>query len=423
MRSQLTWTTLTELVVMASGILLLKLAADFLGPQGFGEYTVSRRAVNLLYLPLVMGLGIAAPRYISIARAGAMPGYSARSFTFATLTAGLAPALAAIFLLNLAPGAASEMLFGSTSLKHLVSPATLALAGLAMHSLVYAVLRGRGQMMLANALQLINNGLVPVTVFLITTHSAAAVLAATGATWIVISTVALIGVIATNRVRESGTVRVKEHLRTLLRFGLPRVPGEFALIGLFAIPSLIALREQGIVQAGHFSAGMSVLTTIASGFAPIGLVVLPRASAQVATGNLAGMRQLVLKIAGGGVALAAVAVLIGEVLIPYFVRWYFGSAFESAIPVIRICLLGAVPYSLYVLLRNFLDALDVKAVNSRNLAISLLFLISLCLLTPRIEWMAASLVAALTLLSALSVRATRMRLNSVAAAAPAPLPA
>ncbi|HEY8164933.1 MAG TPA: lipopolysaccharide biosynthesis protein [Gemmatimonadaceae bacterium] len=423
MRSQLTWTTLTELVVMASGILILKLAAQFLGPVGFGEYTVSRRAVNLLYLPLVMGLGIAAPRYISIALAGAMPGYSARSFAFATLTAGLAPALVAVFLLNAVPGAASKLLFGTIAMKHLVMPATLALAGISLHALVYSVLRGRGQMMVANILQLINNGFVPVSVFLVTSHSAAALLAATGSTWIVISTVALIAVIVSNPAQESGTSSVRSHLRTLLRFGLPRVPGEFALIGLFAIPSLIALREQGIVQAGHFSAGMSILTTIASGFAPIGLVVLPRASAQVATGNLAGMRQLVLKLAGGGVAMAAIAVVMGELLVPHFVRWYFGAAFEPAIPVIRICLLGAVPYSLYVLLRNFLDALDVKAVNSRNLAISLVVLVSLCLIRPRIEWMAASLVAALTLLSVLSVRATRIRLTRAPTPTPAPLPA
>ena len=63
MRAQLTWTLITELVVMAAGILVLKLAAQFLGTVGFGEYTLSRRAISLLYLPLVLGLGIAAPRY------------------------------------------------------------------------------------------------------------------------------------------------------------------------------------------------------------------------------------------------------------------------------------------------------------------------------------------------------------------------
>jgi hypothetical protein len=58
MRAQLAWTLVTELFVMAAGIIVLKLAAQFLGAVGFGEYTISRRAVGLMYLPLVLGLGI-----------------------------------------------------------------------------------------------------------------------------------------------------------------------------------------------------------------------------------------------------------------------------------------------------------------------------------------------------------------------------
>ena len=50
MRVQLAWTMVTELLVTISGILILKLAASLLGPAGFGEYTLSRRAVALLYL-------------------------------------------------------------------------------------------------------------------------------------------------------------------------------------------------------------------------------------------------------------------------------------------------------------------------------------------------------------------------------------
>jgi len=84
MRAQLAWTLVTELVVMTASVLVLKLAAQLLGVVGFGEYTLSRRAIALLYLPLVMGLGIAAPRYVAIARAGALPGYSESSFAIAT---------------------------------------------------------------------------------------------------------------------------------------------------------------------------------------------------------------------------------------------------------------------------------------------------------------------------------------------------
>ena len=417
MRTQLTWTLITELTVMAAGILVLKLAAQFLGAVGFGEYTLTRRAVSLLYLPLVLGLGIAAPRYIAIARAGAMPGYSPRSFAIATLTAGLVPALIVIVIMNLSRGGASAILFGSASMSFLVPAATTALAGVTMHSMAYAVFRGRGDMNLANLLQLVNNGIVPVTAFVFVPHYAPTVLTATGVTWMLTSTAALFGVMTREREREIVEHPLGDHFRILLRFGIPRVPGEFALVGLFALPALIALRTQGVVAAGQFSAGMSLLSLVAGVFGPVGLVMLPRASAQAASGDLHGLRRIVLKMLAGGIVLAIAAVAIGEILIPPFVRWYFGKDFIPAIPVFRMCLLGAIPYVIYVLLRNILDALDVRAVNSRNLLITLALLLVLCALRTDIMSMAASLLVSLTLLGILSLWETQARLGRRALAA------
>lgn len=420
MRAQLTWTLMIELLVMAAGIFVLKLAADLLGPVGFGEYTVSRRAIGLMYLPLVLGLGIAAPRYIAIARARGSSGYSPRSFAIATLLAGVTPAAIVILLMSLNPNASSSLLFGDESMRSLVRPAAIALAGLTLHSMVYAVFRGRGDMHFANALSLIDNGIVPVVAFLAVAHNAAAVLATTGLAWLVISTIALVVAFATESATES-VHPVSSHVRTLLRFGIPRVPGEFALVGLFALPALIAVRTQGIVQAGHFSAGLSLLSLVAGVYGPVGLVMLPRASEQAARGDLKGLRRIVLKLLGAGVASALLIVAVGEFLIPLFVRWYFGTGFLPAIPVFRMCLLGAIPYVVYVLLRNILDALDVRAVNSRNLIITLAVLLILCLFKSDIMSMAISLVASLTLLGSLSLWETRLRLGSRALSSPTSL--
>ena len=417
MRVQLAWTMVTELLVTLSGILILKFAADLLGPAGFGEYSLTRRATGLMYLPLVMGLGIAAPRYIAIARAGAMNGFTESAFATATLTAGLLPPLAIALLLNLAPGAASTLLFGTPSLAHLVPPATIALAGIALHSMVYAVYRGRSEMRFANVLQIIDIAIVPVFAFLVAPHNAAAVLTVTGAAWLAVSSVALIHVLYRERSEWRGLATMKQHLGVLLRFGLPRVPGEFALVGLFAIPTLLAVRAHGVIPAGQFSAALSLLTMAAGAFAPVGLVVLPRASAQAATGDLAGLRRLVLRILVGGILLATAGVVIGELLIPAFIRWYFGAAFLPAIPYFRAILLGTIPYAVYILMRSILDALDVKALNSRNLIVSLSVVVILCLVNRSLMWMSGSIVASLVLLGALTLRDTYARLRVTAAAA------
>ncbi len=422
MRVQLAWTMLTEILVTISGILLLKLAASMLGPHGFGEYALSRRAVGLLYLPLVMGLGIAAPRYIAIAKAGAIAGYSAAGFATATLTVGLVPPMIVVVLFNLFPSVASTILFGSSDLASLVPPATIALAGITLHSMVYAVYRGRSEMGIANLMQLVNLGIIPVSVFAIGEPTAATVLAATGIAWIAVSSVALAHVLFRDRAEWAGTATMRKHLDLLLRFGLPRVPGEFALVGLFAVPALIAVRTHGVVAAGQFSAALSVLTMLSGAFAPVSLVLLPRASAQAATGDIAGLRKLVLKILAGGILLATAGVVVGELVIGPFIEWYFGPAFVSAIPIFRACLIGAIPYAVYILMRSILDALDVKALNSRNLLVTLTVVVGLCIINTSLLWMSFSLVLSLTLLGALTLRDTLSRLRTPRDAEPVALP-
>ncbi len=412
MRVQLAWTMLAELAVMISGVLLLKLAAEFLGPTGFGEYTLSRRAIGLMYLPLVMGLGIAAPRYIAIARAGALPRFSGRSFASAALSVGMAPVLIVVAALNVGSSTASVVLFGTPSLEHLVLPASTALTGIALHGIVYAVFRGRSEMGLANVMQLVNIGVVPVVAFLAVEREAAAVLAATGFAWISVSVVALLTLAVRERRDPAGAAGFGDHLRLLLKFGLPRIPGEFALVGLFAIPALIAVRTQGVVAAGHFSAAMSLVTMASGAFTPVGLIVLPKASALAAMGNVDGVRQMTVRILAAGVLAAGVGVIGGEMLIPALVSWYFGPAFLPAVPVFRVCLVAAIPYIVYVLLRNVLDALDVRAVNSRNLLVALAALLVLCTFRPTLLWMATSLVASLSLLSVLTIRETFARLKA-----------
>ena len=423
MRVQLAWTVVTELLVTISGILVLKFAAALLGPAGFGEYSLSRRAVGLMYLPLVLGLGVAAPRYIAIARAGAMQGFTESAFATATLTAGLVPPLIVILVLNVTPSFGALVLFGSSDLAVLVPPATIALAGIALHSMVYAVYRGRSEMKFANTIQILDLAVVPVLAFIISEPDAPAVLTTTGTAWLIVSGVALLHVLYRERAEWRGIASLKEHLRVLLKFGLPRVPGEFALVGLFAIPSLLAVRAHGIVAAGYFSAALSLLTMAAGSFAPVGLVVLPRASAQFATGDLAGIRHLVIRILGGGILLATIGVVIGELLIPPFIRWYFGEAFLPAVPYFRAILLGTIPYAVYILMRSILDALDVKALNSRNLVITLALAVILCFVNRSLIWMSGSIVASLVVLGTLTLRDLYARLRMGPVEPPAAIPA
>ncbi|HEX2721340.1 MAG TPA: hypothetical protein VHM24_00380, partial [Gemmatimonadaceae bacterium] len=136
-----------------------------------------------------------------------------------------------------------------------------------------------------------------------------------------------------------------------------------------------------------------------------------RVSALAAQRDVDAVRRLVIRLLAGGILLATAGVAVGEMIIPAFIRWYFGAAFLPATPVFRTCLLGAIPYVVYILMRNILDAIDVKAVNSRNLIVSLIVLTVFCVIDSSLMWMSASLVGSLSLLGVLTLRDTYLRLR------------
>jgi uncharacterized membrane protein YGL010W len=74
-------------------------------------------------------------------------------------------------------------------------------------------------------------------------------------------------------------------------------------------------------------------------------------------------------------------------------------------------------------MRSVLDALDVRAVNSRNLIVTLCVVVILCLLNRSLIWMSASIVASLVLLGSLTLRDTYLRLRLPQAPTPAVIPA
>ena len=85
----------------------------------------------------------------------------------------------------------------------------------------------------------------------------------------------------------------REYAKELLRFGVQRVPGDFILMALFALPATIVAHKSGIRAAGFVAFGISMLNVIGSFFSPFGLILLPKAGALLAAGKNRELRRQV----------------------------------------------------------------------------------------------------------------------------------
>jgi O-antigen/teichoic acid export membrane protein len=265
-------TFLTEFAMMASQILLFKLAAHYLGKTGFSEYALARRTVSLLFPIPVLGLGVGLPRYIGFSNGR---GNSERALRYygGTLWCVGGAALACVLVVNVLARPFAYLFFGDGAYWYLAFPLSLMTAGLCFHTVVCSYFRGHMAMNRANMLQFVNLALVPIVSFVAFGQSLARVLTAIG----LISTLtASVGWLLTP-IRAVAEVNWKE-TKELLRYGVQRVPGDFILVALFTFPATFVAHLKGVQEAGFVAFGISVVSMVGAVFAPVGLVLLPKAT-------------------------------------------------------------------------------------------------------------------------------------------------
>ncbi len=403
MRRDYAVTFLAELVVLAAGLLTLRVAATYWAAPEFGAYLLARRTISFLYVPSLLGLGVSLPRWVAL-RVGSGDAGGPRAYLLAALVLVAGPLGLATAALLALPGSAADVLFGDARYRDL-SPALLAcLAGTAFHVLAYGWFRGHLQLIRANVLQVVNQAAVPLLPFLLPGLPPAQLLTVVGVAWIAVSAGTLgLALLGTRAGPSPPAGALRSRVRELAGYGIPRMPGDVALAALLSLPATLTAHLSGLEQAGYVSFGLAVLSMLGSGFAPIGVVLLPHATAMAARGQFNELRRAIRRLTAAGVALGALGVLAILALAHTVVVWYLGPQFEPAVPIVRLLAVGGLPYVLYVLLRTPIDALSVRALNARNLGVGLAAFLAGALLFQSVTGVAASLVGALCLTGVLTL--------------------
>jgi O-antigen/teichoic acid export membrane protein len=239
----------------------------------------------------------------------------------------------------------------------------LLVAGNALFAVVYGNLRGHLRITQANVLRVVVHAVVPLGTALFVRDSVSTLLFVMGGGWVVLSG----GALAVTRMSiDKPIFRATE----LARYSLPRVPGDLLALVLFALPGIIVAHVADITVAGQVAFGIAGLGMIASAVYPVGFVLLPVASRLLASGSAERLRAQVFGVARVVVALIVVSIAIFEVFATPIVSAYLGPAFAGSVTTLRILMLGALPWGIYISLRSVIDARHKRAVNAINVAVS-----------------------------------------------------
>jgi len=349
--------------VMLSQVLTTGWFAAGLGPVGFGVYGLSRR--------LVSALNAVAPGPVAIGLARAVAMAKTEHERQASFAAGVILTLAP-YVAILGIGLAGASFWARVALSdrrysaELVAALALALAT-AVYSVVFARYRGSSRIRAANAWQLWAMAVGPVLVAGVVARDGPVALVL----WLLaaataVSVVPLLVWLGRMIRATVGWSEVRERLRDLLRYSLPRVPGAGALAALLAIGPFLAPYFGDVREAGYLVAGQSVLRIVEAGTAGFSLVILLRVSELQAGGREDFLRHRVEDLIGSLFFVGLFAASQLALWAPEIVRVWLGVDYGAAIPVIRTLLVALVPYLAYTLLRVVIDGMEARPVNTHN---------------------------------------------------------
>jgi O-antigen/teichoic acid export membrane protein len=354
----------TEFLIMFLSFMVFRLAYTNLEEVGFSEYTLIRRSISFLQPLLMIGLGVAIPRYVSLE-----PGRSS------LLPSGLIWMFLSILVICLSLWFGrfytSYLFFGSENYHRYILPIAMLLSLYGLHAVIYGFLRGMFKVFQANFVQLINVGIIP-TVSVYFTNNVNDLLL-----WnISLLTGSLVLFISYHMIRMKIRFTKEQFIadsKLLLVYGLPRVLGDFALLGLLTLPTFLILNlEKNILLGGDVAYSLTLLNLAGAAFGPLGLILLPEIVSAMRVGNLIFIRRRFFVFTLICLGLTFVGVSVFYLFSDTILGILLGEEYRSSIiPTSKIILLSAFGYCLYIVLRSFLDALKVKASNSINLLICL----------------------------------------------------
>ncbi|MFZ1664785.1 MAG: glycosyltransferase [Flavobacteriales bacterium] len=352
-------TTITEGLSMLGMVLTYRLAAQ-VSKQDLDLYVIVRRTVSFVFPVLILGAMVGLTRFVAMSREPAQQrGYLRGALTWVLPLSALMIAVGFLFAKPLA-----WTLFGSEASANLVPPLAVMITGIALHGVAYGYLRGKKAMVAANAVQLSVLALAPCAAFLLWTDMGT-VLWATGIAWVAVPLISLVPALLA-----PDQNKMRRERSELLRYGLPRVPGDIALGALLTVPGYVALRTHGLDVSGEVGFGATLLNLAAAAFSPVALLLLPAASARLAAGDHAGLEKNIARMTWMILA-ASIALTVGfELLSEPLLRIYLGPSGAAYLPMARIIFIGALPFAFFNGMRSVLDAYFHTPRNGVNLMVA-----------------------------------------------------
>ena len=361
-------TTVTSLIAITSMIFIIRFLAKGLGPEEFGAYSLARRIISNIVPIATLSIEIALARYIAMTNKNKVQG----SYVVSSLILVGTTLILLLIIVFSASKHLSYLIFHSTEYLNLYYASFFLLIGYSIFASNYAFFRGNKQFNAANSLQLSLMAIIPLIISYILAYkkNSSLIVFLMGVAFY-LSFIPLVLIILKTKLPRLSDI--KSSIKTLLKYCIPRVPAGFALAGLLTLGPLLASYIGGLKEAGYFVIGQSAFKVMEAAIVGFGLVALPKVSQLIAEDKVeflnSKIEDMIIMIFQLGIFVTIHTFIWSKEI----VLVWLGSEYIESVPIMKIIILSLGPYLGYVILRSIIDAVEVRAINTVNLFLSLVF--------------------------------------------------
>lgn len=349
-------TSLTQILGLLLGIILLRIMATALSEEYFGIYIVIRKVMGIGAPLITLNLGVGLARYVSYEREKERELLSASLWVIGILSSVV------IIIFILFRGQLSLIFFNTSKYSLFVVLTAFFLFSYGAIAISYAFFRGRQDMSRANRMQVLYD-LFPVIVSLILWQLFAnryskilSFCLVFFSLWgIVLATFYMLQNV--HLCRLSTIMRYGKSEKALFIYSLSRIPSGFFLALTFGIPVFVASHKMSLVAAGYIGIAMTIVRLMELFSTPFSLLFLPK-FAEIKRNNVSGEISNKISIVASFIfsALPLIAVL-NYGLAKYAVIIFFGNKYIPVTKSVSVMIFFSVFYVSYALVRGILDGI------------------------------------------------------------------
>lgn len=401
-----------QIVIMGLALVVNKLLSNMLGVEGYGQYSIIKKSTSVLSFVMLSGMGIALPRYLSTSIAQK----DIKKSKSTVLSSGLIVLIVSLIVITICIWMKNKMgnlIVGSID-THLYFSAIIYSISLTFSSLLFAYYRGANAFIWFSISQITVQLIIAITTMFFG-HNLFLTLNIWAITTLVYVLLSIIIETRKNKLFKNNPINWKHNLSPQLiiifKYGLPRLVGDFFLFSFGAFPLIFISQKLGIESSSYFAVGLMLISIVTPFFSFSGMVLLPYVSCSIAENKFLQANKLIGKLTILHIVFSLIAILFLWLGIDIFIKLFFSKEFLPSINISKILIGSILSESIYLLLRNPIDAVCTIPYNTFNLLISFIVLVTLFYFSTSLEQYAISYLAVSILKAFLSFLSWQLSRN------------